>query len=76
MRMKRPLALLLASAALGVPPGLGTAITVLGTGLVMDLVFKCLGFVPRAVRHENLPQTCRALAAAARTAPDRHLQNL
>lgn len=69
-------AVLLASVALGVPPGLGTAITVLGTGLVMDLVFKCLGFEPRAVRHENLLQTCRALAAAARTAPDRHLQNL
>lgn len=57
---------LAASCLLGVPPGLGTAITVLGTGAVMDLVFKLLGFEPRAVAHENLAQTWRALAGAAR----------
>ena len=62
-------AVLVASILLGVLPGLGTVITILGNGIIMDLVFKCLHFEPRSVQHENLFQTWRALLAAARETP-------
>lgn len=51
---------------LGCPPGLGTAITVFGTGPIMDLVFKLVRFEPRSVEHEGLAQTWAALLAALR----------
>ena len=59
-------AVLVASILMGVPPGLGTVITIVGNGVIMDLVFKCLRFEPRSVQHENLFQTWRALVAAAK----------
>lgn len=58
-------AVLGASVLLGVPPGLGTVITIVGNGVIMDLVFRCLRFEPRSVRHENLFETWRALLRAA-----------
>ena len=60
-------AVLVSSIFLGVPPGIGTAITIFGTGMVMDLVFHCLHFEPRAVKHEGLVQTWRALLNACHT---------
>ena len=59
-------AVLAASILLGEPPGLGTVITILGNGIIMDLVFRCLHFEPRSVEHENLFETWRAARAAAR----------
>ncbi len=59
-------AVLAVSMLLGIMPGIGTAITILGNGLIMDLVFHCLRFEPRSVEHENLLQTWNALTAAAR----------
>lgn len=57
-------AVLVVSMLLGVAPGIGTAITIFGTGAVMDLVFKCLRFEPRSVDHEGLAQTWQALRRA------------
>lgn len=59
-------AVLVASVLLGVLPGLGTLITILGNGVIMDLVFRCLRFEPRSVEHENLFETWRAMRAAAK----------
>lgn len=59
-------AVLAASILLGVLPGLGTVIAIVGNGVIMDLVFKCFRFEPRSVCHENLFQTWRALLAAAK----------
>lgn len=39
------------------PVGLGTVITVFGTGFVMDAVFQIVKFNPRSVRHEGLKDT-------------------
>ena len=66
-------AVLAASVWMGVPPGVGTAITIFGTGAVMDLVFHCLRFEPRSVEHEGLAQTWRAflLARGAARSPAR-----
>lgn len=58
-------AVLVVSILLGVLPGLGTVITIVGNGVIMDLVFKLLHFEPRSIQHENLFQTWRALLAAA-----------
>ena len=49
---------------LGSPVGLGTVISVFGTGMIMDIVFKILRFNPKAIVHEDLPGTLRALAGA------------
>ena len=49
---------------LGGPIGLGTLITVFGSGVVMDAVFRLLRFEPRNVKHENLLETFKALRAA------------
>lgn len=51
---------------LGSPIGLGTVISVFGTGVIMDIVFKILRFNPKAIVHEDLPGTLRALAEALR----------
>lgn len=61
-------AVLAASVWMGVPPGIGTAITVFGTGIVMDLVFHCMHFEPRLVEHEGLSQTWHAFLQARGTA--------
>jgi len=50
--------------ALGGTVGVGTVITLFGTGIIMDLVFKVLRFEPRSVVHEGLVQTLAALKAA------------
>lgn len=57
-------AVLAASVWMGVSPGIGTAITVFGTGIVMDLVFHCMHFEPRQVEHEGLSQTWHAFLQA------------
>lgn len=49
---------------LGGTVGVGTLITLFGTGIIMDLVFKVLRFEPRSVIHEGLVQTLAALKAA------------
>ncbi len=51
---------------LGSPLGLGTVITVFGTGFAMDFVFKFVGFKPREVVHEGLIDTARAFVQAVR----------
>lgn len=43
------------------PIGLGTVLTVFGTGLVMDAVFGIAKFKPREVVHEGLTDTAAAL---------------
>ena len=49
---------------MGAPIGIGTLITAAFTGLCMDLVFRAAHFDPCSVRHENLLQTCQAVASA------------
>jgi len=49
---------------LGGQIGLGTLIALLGTGMVMDLVFKIVKFEPRNVEHESLLGTIAALRRA------------
>lgn len=49
---------------LGGTVGVGTLITLFGTGIIMDLVFKVLRFEPRTIVHEGLTQTIAALKAA------------
>lgn len=61
---------LVASTLMGSPLGLGTPITIFGTGVIMDLVFKLLHFEPRSVEHEGLAQTWAALSAAGRETGD------
>lgn len=51
---------------LGSPVGLGTVISVFGTGMIMDVVFRILKFNPKAVEHEDLPGTAAALRKALR----------
>lgn len=53
---------------MGGPFGIGTLITIFGTGVIMDWVFHLLRFEPRNVKHENLFQTLSVLRAAARGA--------
>lgn len=49
---------------LGSPIGLGTVLTVFGTGFVMDAVFHVAKFNPRGVVHEGLTDTMAALGKA------------
>lgn len=49
---------------LGSPIGLGTVLTVFGTGFVMDAVFKIVKFNPRGVIHEGLTDTAAAFMKA------------
>ena len=46
------------------PIGLGTVLTVVFTGMIMDLVFKIVKFDPRTVVHEGLIETAAALTSA------------
>lgn len=59
-------AVLVVSTLLGSTLGPGTLITIFGTGIMMDLVFKLLHFEPRDVVHESLTQTWAAWIAAQR----------
>ena len=52
--------------ALGSPIGLGTVLTVFGTGFVMDAVFYVVKFNPRGVVHEGLTDTAAAFMRAIR----------
>lgn len=49
---------------LGGQIGVGTLITLFGTGIVMDAVNKIVRFEPRSVVHEGLIETCRAFMKA------------
>ena len=46
------------------PIGLGTVLTVVFTGMIMDLLFKIVKFDPRTVVHEGLIETAAALTSA------------
>ena len=46
--------------------GLGTVLTVFGTGFVMDAVFHVVKFNPRGVVHEGLTDTAAAFLKAVR----------
>lgn len=46
------------------PLGLGTVITVFGTGFIMDAVFKMVKFNPRDVVHEGLTDTAKQFLKA------------
>lgn len=55
---------------LGGQLGAGTILTLFGTGIIMDIVFKIVRFEPRSVEHESLLGTLSALRQAVRpTAP-------
>ena len=60
------LAVALVAFLLGGQIGLGTVIALLGTGIIMDAVFKIVRFEPRSVTHEGLLDTIRAFAKAAK----------
>lgn len=47
------------------PIGLGTVLTVVFTGMIMDLVFKLVKFDPRTVVHEGLIETAKLFKDAA-----------
>lgn len=51
---------------LGSPVGLGTVISVFGTGMIMDVVFRILRFNPKTIVHEDLPGTVAAMMKAVR----------
>ena len=48
------------------PFGLGTIISVVCSGAIMDCVFKLVKFDPKTVKHEGLPETIAALMKACR----------
>ena len=48
---------------LGGPIGIGTLISVVGAGLVMQLVYNIIHFEPRRLRHRDVISVTRALAA-------------
>ncbi len=52
------------SLVLGSPAGLGTIISVFGTGMIMDAVFYLMKFDAKAVKHQNIPDTLRMFARA------------
>ena len=55
--------------ALGAPIGIGTLLAVALLGPIMDLVFKIAHFDARAVVHENLLQTAKAVCDSFKSAP-------
>ena len=55
-------AVLLAGWLLGGPVGIGTVISTLGAGAVMQLVYNLLRFEPRSVRHRDVVEVVRELA--------------
>ena len=60
------LAVALIAAVLGGQIGFGTILSLMSTGIIMDLVFKIVRFEPRSVTHEGLLDTIRAFRKAAR----------
>ena len=54
-------AVLLAGWLLGGPVGIGTLISTVGAGLVMQLVYNALRFEPRTIRHRDALEVARAL---------------
>lgn len=62
-------AVLLVGFLLGGQVGAGTVITLFGTGIVMEWVFRLLHFEPRNVEHEGLLQTWAAFSAALKGEP-------
>ena len=55
-------AVLLAGWLLGGPVGIGTLISTVGAGAVMQLVYNALRFEPRSVRHRDVVEVVRLLA--------------
>ncbi|MBR6206451.1 MAG: hypothetical protein IKQ73_04740 [Oscillospiraceae bacterium] len=55
-------AVLLAGWLLGGPVGIGTLISTVGAGAVMQLVYHLVRFEPRDVRHRDIPEVIRELA--------------
>ena len=55
-------AVLLAGWLLGGPVGIGTLISTVGAGAVMQLVYHLVRFEPRDVRHRDIPEVVRELA--------------
>ena len=53
------LAVALVAAVLGGQIGLGTIVSLVCTGIMMDAIFKLVRFEPRNVVHESLPATLR-----------------
>lgn len=47
--------------SLGGDAGIGTIVSVVVTGPIMQLVFNRVGFEPRDVRHESIFETIRSL---------------
>ncbi|MCR5173063.1 MAG: hypothetical protein K6C09_00330, partial [Oscillospiraceae bacterium] len=55
-------AVLLAGWLLGGPVGIGTLISTVGAGAVMQLVYHAVRFEPRDVRHRDILEVVRELA--------------
>ena len=56
----------LVAAALGGQIGFGTILSLMCTGIIMDLVFKIVRFEPRSVTHEGLLETVQEFIKAAK----------
>ena len=54
---------LLAGYLLGGPVGIGTVISTLGAGIVMQLVYSMIHFEPRDLNHQGIIETSKALAS-------------
>ena len=52
---------LLAGWLLGGPVGIGTVISTLGAGAVMQFVYNLIGFEPRDIRHRDVTEVTKAL---------------
>ena len=52
---------LLAGWLLGGPVGIGTVISTLGAGAVMQFVYNLIGFEPRNIRHRDVTEVTKAL---------------
>ena len=59
-------AVLLAGWLLGGPVGIGTVISTMGAGLVMQLVYTAIRFEPREVRHVDVLESIRSLRSPVR----------
>jgi len=51
---------------LGGPVGIGTVISTMGAGLVMQLVYTAIRFEPREVRHVDVLESIRSLRSPVR----------
>ncbi|MCR5830269.1 MAG: hypothetical protein K6F93_08005 [Lachnospiraceae bacterium] len=56
---------LLAGWLLGGPVGIGTLISVVGAGLVMQIVYKVIRFEPRKIRHRGVVEVTKELLGKA-----------